>query len=108
MPTWEAIFLGLKARGQGEKSHPTIISTITPTEMATMINAQNRIFPLLAHAATPANTAADAYIPGQSHSIKNPNTNRIAAIANAILLTLAFTEAVRGCISLFGSVCCGG
>jgi len=52
--------------------------------------------------------AAEAYIPGQSHSMKNPNTNRIAAIANAILRTLAFIEAIRFCTWSFGSVCCGG
>jgi hypothetical protein len=71
------------------------IITVTPTERIAVTTAQNRILPLLAHAAIADSAAADAYIPGQSQSIKNPNTNRITAIASAILLTLALSEAIR-------------
>jgi hypothetical protein len=54
--------------------------------------AQNRNLPLATQAATPASAAANAYIPGQSHSMKKPKKNRITALVRAILLMLAFTE----------------
>ena len=57
-----------------------------------MTSAQNRILPLPAQAATADSAAADAYISGQSHSIKKPSTKRTTAIASEILLMLAFIK----------------
>jgi len=97
-----------KSAGKGEVIQRINIITVTPTERIAVTTAQNRNLPLAVHAATPASAAANAYIPGQSQSIKNPKMNRMTAIASVILLTLAFTEAGRVSDCLLASAWSGG